>query len=298
MTGPFFQNPSGPSGLFPGISGSTRVFGILGDSLSHSLSQVFWNAAFRSISMDAVYVPFPVAPDFLEPAFIGLCRAGVAGLNVTNPFKGRMAQLVSKCLPPADSLETVNTVIIHADGTNVGVNTDADALLSILKEREMPMAVTLLGAGGAARAVLWALCQRKVPVVYWSNRTAARLVYPVSTGETRVERTNWTENDLKKAIDASSMLIQATTLGWNPEDQLSVLEHALTPHHEFIDLNYNPQSALLKMAMGKGSRVTNGLEILLRQGMAAFAFLTGTPAPEAVMRQSLMCLESSSQGVG
>ena len=279
------------------IRGTTRVFGIIGRSLSHSLSPVFWNAAFGECGIDAVYVPFPVIDGHLEPVLRGLAAAGVAGVNITMPFKEKAASLVTEKRAPADILDAVNTVRFNSAGEMEGTNTDAVAILSILRDHRVSGPVTLLGAGGAAKAVMWSLCQSEIPVVYWGNRTASRLVYPASLGGTRFESVVWEELSLQGAIERSTMVINATTLGWKPQDRLSALEKTLGSHHLYLDLNYAPGSRLLAAARRVGATVIDGLEVLIRQGMSAFSFLTGQPAPEAVMRASLKQGDDAFSGV-
>ncbi len=269
------------------IRGTTRVFGIIGRSLDHSLSPVFWNAAFRAVGLDAIYVPFPVAGDDLATTMHGLELSGVVGVNITMPFKEKAAALVMEKQAPADILGAVNTVRFCSEGKRTAMNSDAEAVLSILRERRVSGPVTLLGAGGAAKAVLWSLCQSEIPVVYWANRTASRRVYPASLGQTRVENVSWDNLSLQGAIERSAMVINATTLGWKAEDRLLALEAGIGARHLYLDLNYAAHSRLVSAARQIGAVVIDGLEVLIRQGMAAFTFLTGLSAPERAIRESL-----------
>lgn len=150
-----------------------------------------------------------------------------------------------------------------------------------------PGPVVLLGAGGAARAVLWSLFQAGATVIYWTNRTAHRLVCPWSAERTQVRLVPWESQALKDAMVESTLIINATSLGWRAEDRLPVLSAALGPRQTWLDLVYHPGSPLQQTARSVGARVIDGLDLLLGQGAAAFTLLTGHPAPLAAMRRAL-----------
>lgn len=269
------------------VSGKTKVFGIIGDPVDHSLSPVFWNAAFRSLALDAVYVPFPVAShDSLEEAVKGLTAAGVAGFNVTRPFKEAIVPLVHRLDPIAEKLGTVNTVRREPDGSLVGTNTDAIALSAILDEFPERRSVLVLGCGGAGRAVLGVLCHRATPMVYFSNRSASRRSMSFAHGSPPPLPIDWKDSLLKEIIATVDVVINCTSLGWNPSDELPALA-ALERRHLYLDLNYGAESRLLACARARGATVVDGLEFLIRQGVAAFAWATGRSAPEQVIRESL-----------
>lgn len=268
------------------ITGRTKVYGVVGDPVSHSLSPLFWNAAFRKLGMDAVYVPFRVPAGHLPEAMRGLGSLGIGGLNITLPHKEAAFRLCTKLRPPADLIGAVNTVWWGEAGELSGGNTDAQGMYQLLQDLDLSGAVTLLGAGGAAKAVLWSLSQSKTTMIYWANRTSSRLVCPWNI-PTPVRPVPWDSDDMKDAMDRSSIIINATTLGWQPEDQLPILARVLGPTKTFIDLNYHPASRLLQAARTAGARVIDGGELLVRQGAVAFSWLTGLEAPLVAMRRSL-----------
>ena len=269
------------------ISGKTSVYGIIGDPISHSLSPVFWNAAFSALSMDAVYVPFRVDPSRLKQAFDGLSAANVLAINVTKPFKEGVCGFVSELIPPAEALQAVNTIQFLEKGKTRGFNTDAHAFLSLFRELKTVSRVILLGAGGAAKSLLWGLCQSGVDVVYWTNRTLSRLNYSPLPTRTKIEMVKWGDVEMLQAMEKSSVIINATTLGWSADDRLQPLEKALNKEKTYIDLNYGEKSQLISIAKKSGAHVIDGFEFLIRQGMEAFHRLTGRPAPEQVIRESL-----------
>ncbi len=270
------------------ITGRTHVYGVLGDPVSHSLSPVFWNAALRAVGLDAVYVPFAVPAGRLPTALAGLQALGVRGVNVTLPYKEAAAAACTVLEPPAAEIGAVNTLRFDADGAIHGSNTDALGMVDLLSTFDDPPGkVVLLGAGGAAKAVLWSLFQAGATMVYWSNRTASRLVSPWDSERTRVRPVPWASESLKDAMVDSTLIINATSLGWGAEDHLPWLAQGLGPRQRYLDLTYNPSSPLLRDARASGARVTDGLDLLVRQGAAAFTRLTGQPAPLAVMRRAL-----------
>ncbi|NLI79856.1 MAG: shikimate dehydrogenase [Candidatus Riflebacteria bacterium] len=313
----------------PDITGQTALYGVLGDPVSHSLSPVFWNAGFRALGLDAVYVPFHVPAGRLAEALAGLGALGVRGVNVTLPHKEAAARLCTTLEPPADDLQAVNTIRLGPDGALHGANTDGPAMYRLLtslwhpvgKGAPLPLAergyraalrggeggtlptssrsvgkgipavppgpVLLLGAGGAARAVLWSLFQAGATVIYWANRTAHRLVCPWSAERTQVRPVPWESQALNEVMVESTLIINATSLGWRAEDRLPVLTAAPGPGQTWLDLVYHPASPLQQAARAAGARVIDGLDLLLGQGAAAFTLLTGHPAPLAAMRRAL-----------
>jgi len=269
------------------ITGATAVYGIIGDPLTHSLSPVFWNAAFRELGLNAVYIPFPVSrAEGLPSAVNGLAAAGIRGFNVTRPFKEAIVTSLQVLEPPADTLGTVNTVRCEPDGRLTGTNTDAVALSSILDEFPDHRSFLVLGTGGAGQTVLGMLCHRATPMVYFSNRSASRRMCSFAHASPPPMPIDWKDSLLKETIATVDVVINCTGLGWNASDELPALA-ALERRHLYLDLNYGADSRLLACARARGATVVDGLEFLIRQGLAAFPFLTGRPAPERVIRESL-----------
>ncbi|MBI3039073.1 shikimate dehydrogenase [bacterium] len=278
------------------FSGRTRVYGIIGDPISHSLSPVFWNAAFSALGEDSVYVPFHVDSQKLGDAVRGLACLSVKGFNVTSPHKESIVKFLSRLQPPANSLRAVNSVKIFSNGEMEGSNTDIGGFLSILKKEGVPKKALLLGAGGAAKAVFLGLCESGVETVFWANRTPGKQLEPDSKYKTRVVPVPWNEIDLIKAISKSELVVNATSLGWNKTDSLSALQKSLNFRKLYIDLNYCSKSNLLIEAKKCGARVIDGSEMLVNQGIESFEFLTGNSAPQEIIRSSVLaCLAKEAQ---
>jgi len=268
------------------ITARTKLFGLLGDPVDHSLSPVIWNTAFTATGINAVYLAFRVVPSELETALNGLRAAGVSGLNVTRPHKEEAFRLCTEHRGAAAEIGAVNTVWFPGKEI-VGTNTDADSFYELLQTLPGAERVLLLGAGGAARAILWALCQRETPVVYWTNRTGNRLKTPFQTGHTQVIPTVWEDRGLSNAVHRADIIVNATSLGWHPDDRLDVLNEIDGAGTLYIDMNYGTTSRLLKSAREAGARVIDGSELLIRQAVAAFSLVTGQKAPEGVMRSAV-----------
>lgn len=272
------------------ITSRTRLFGLLGNPVDHSLSPALWNAAFAASAIDAVYLAFNVTTDHFESAVHGLRAIGAAGLNITRPHKEHAFRLCTAHHGSAAGIGAVNTIWFPGAGEITGANTDADSFFELLKTLPRAKRVLLLGAGGAAMAVLWALCQREIPVVYWANRTRTRLKACFPTGHTQVIPTTWEERPLSDAVHRADIIVNATSLGWHHDDHLDVLNEINGAGTLYIDMNYAPSSRLLKVAREAGAHVIDGSELLIRQGVAAYSLITGSQAPEDVMRRTVMNL--------
>ena len=154
----------------------TRLFGVMGDPITHSLSPVLHAAAFAAWRLDALYEPFQVPQRFLAPILRALTNAGVEGLNVTVPLKEAVMPLLDRMDPTARAIGAVNTIVVR-NGRLAGFNTDAVGFLRALEElrwRRGPVRAVILGAGGSARAVAWALAQSRGSRLVIANRHPER----------------------------------------------------------------------------------------------------------------------------
>jgi len=274
------------------LNGATRLYGVLGHPVTHSLSPALHNAAFAAAGINAIYVPFPVAPERLSEAVAGLVAAGVGGFNLTVPHKERILPLLHSLEPEAKRIGAVNTVRID-QGRLTGTNTDGVGLLNSLRDDlnmdPGGMHVLILGAGGAARACAFALLGAGASRLSLANRTRERaqsLVadlighYPAA----RIEVVPW---DALEGL-APDLLVQTTTVGMG-DGRSPVTLAPLVVREAVVDIIYHPQQTpLLEQAANLGVRYTNGIGMLLHQGAAAWNFWTGQNAPVAVMRQALL----------
>jgi len=276
----------------PAVRGTTRVYGILGDPVAHSLSPAMQNAALAAAGIDGVYVPFPVAAEGLKATMAGLHAAGIAGLNVTVPHKEAAAKLCVALKPRARACGAANTLIRTAKGW-VGDNTDGAGLLAALAERSRfdPRGknVLLIGAGGSARSVAHAFVRAGARMLIVANRTPKRAVDLVAT----LRRRDAYAADLRvlanpEVLGRLDLIVNSTstTLGGGT---LPRIDFDLTPRRLLAcDLMYGgKRSPFLAQARGANRRTLDGSGMLLHQGALAFTLWTGVAAPVAVMRRAL-----------
>jgi shikimate dehydrogenase len=269
--------------------------GLIGDPVAHSRSPAMQNAAFTALGIAAHYELWPTPLSELAARVTSLRDAEILGANVTVPHKGAVMPLLDAVSPLAARTGAVNTIVVR-EGKLVGENTDVAGFARALREaggstRPLPRRVVVLGAGGAARAVLLALGEEGVPHVTVVNRTLATAQDLVAAlaADARwlVEARPWEE--LPAALDGADCLVNATSLGWKPgEIPLDpVLLDLLTPDALVADLTYR-QTDLLEAAAARSLRGLDGLPMLLHQGTAAFTLWTGREAPVDVMLRALM----------
>ncbi len=276
----------------PALDGATAVYGLLGHPVRQSLSPAMHNAAFGSLSINAAYLPFPTPPEKLEAAVLGLSAADVKGFNLTMPHKTAILPMLSEILPAARTIGAVNTV--RNDGGRLsGTNTDGEGFLRSLAEDlsfdPAGKEALLLGAGGAARAIAFALLSAGVSRLVIANRTVDRAESLAADCK---------EQNPAPAIEAASihdlagnaphLLVNATTVGMGDGKSPVELE-ALRVREAVTDIVYHPlETPLLTQAKALGLAHTNGIGMLLYQGAAAFTFWTGREAPVKVMRAALL----------
>ncbi|WP_287418210.1 shikimate dehydrogenase [Oceanithermus sp.] len=256
--------------------------GLIGDPVHHSRSPAMMNAALAAAGLSGRYRLLPTPAEALS-ARLAEVRAGMAGVNVTVPHKRRVVALLDELDPVAAAIGAVNT-IVNREGRLVGFNTDADGFYWALERDGLcPGEALVLGAGGAARAVVYALVARGW-LVGVHNRTLERAQLLVE------EVGGWlvVPQKLEKAVRRTPLLVNATSVGLgNPE--ASPLPPGVLPEAgAVVDLVYQPlETRLLREARAAGLAVQDGLAMLLGQGVRAFELWTGRPAPVAVMERAL-----------
>jgi shikimate dehydrogenase len=264
------------------LSGHTRVVGVIGDPVAHSLSPTLHNAAFAALGLDWVYVAFPVPRGRGADAVAAVSALGLAGINVTMPHKEDVAGACDDLTPDAAALRSVNTVVARPDGRTLGDSTDGPGFLDALADHGIVVAgkpVLVLGAGGAARAVVLALGRAGAEVTVAARRPdAAESAAGLAPGAGVLPL---------GAVDPSSfsLVVNATPLGMSGGDPLPVDPEALHAGQAVVDLVYHPSDTpLLTAARAQGAVAVNGLGMLLHQAARSFTLWTGQPAPLDAMR--------------
>lgn len=282
------------------VDGSTKVCGLFGDPVEHSLSPAMHNAAFKAMGLNYIYVPFRVKPEKLREAVRAVKALGLVGVNITVPHKETILPHLDRVSREARLVGAVNTVV-NRGGVLEGYNTDGSGFIAALREEigfdPAGKVAVVLGAGGAARAVVVHLVLAGADLVGVANRSHGRarsLAGEVAarTGS-RVEAVPWPEKGdgaFQKLVMNADLIVQATPVGMYPkvEECLPFPFELLRSGQVVCDLVYNPpQTAFLKRAKDRGAVAINGLGMLIHQGAQAFQIWTGRTPPVELMREVL-----------
>src|SRR5712664_3803080 len=260
----------------------SRVYGVIGDPIGHSLSPLLHNTGFVARKVDAVYLPFLVhkVPDFLA----SIPEFGVRGFSVTHPHKQAILKYLQECDPLAAEIGAVNTVLVRRNGSLFGCNTDYLGVLRALEKklRIKGSRVLIYGAGGAARAAAFALVRSGATVAVCARREKAARELARAFGGEAVPR-----SALRTAsFDA---ILNATPVGMHPHDGVSPLAPSELHCRVVMDLINRPQrTQLLKSAAQRGIATVPGVEMLLAQGFAQWGIWMNRRAPEAPMRRAVL----------
>lgn len=282
----------------PVISGRTRLTGLLGSPVAHSISPLMHNEAFRQLGLDYVYLCFDVKEDGLEAAVNGLRSMGAAGFNCTMPDKVKMCELADRLSPAAEMIGAVNTVV-NENGCLVGHNTDGIGYMQAVREAGYNIIgknMTLLGAGGAATAIAVQAALDGVSKLRIFNRRGRSFERAVKLADLINARTSchaevydlMDETLLKASLSESAILTNATSLGMAPNENACPIADKALLHPELIvsDIIYNPRlTKLMALARESGCRTFNGLYMLLFQGAEAFRLWTGQEMPIPLIRE-------------
>lgn len=265
------------------LRGTTRVVGVIGWPVTHSLSPAIHNAAFVALGLDWVYVPMPVAPSHVYAAIVGLGALGFAGANVTMPHKTECAELIDDLSEDARRLQAVNTIVVGPESIS-GHNTDAPGFDRFLRRDAgfdpAGRTALLFGAGGAARACALALARGGLTRLTIALRDPAR-----ADGLRETLEGTDTELEVVPFDDAAErpadLIVNATPLGARGEE---LPLPALGPGVLAVDLLYHPrQTPLQAAARAAGGVAFGGMGLLLQQAALSFELWTGQQAPLDVM---------------
>ncbi|MFH1663061.1 MAG: shikimate dehydrogenase [Chloroflexota bacterium] len=275
------------------ISGNTKICGLIGDPVGHSVSPVMHNTAFSKLGLDYIYIPFRVEAENLARAIDGLKAFNIRGLNVTIPHKVAVIPLLDELEPLAGKIGAVN-IIVNNNGILKGYNTDAGGFLKALLERGVEpkgKKAVILGAGGASRAISFTLAERGAEIVILNRKLemnwAVELATSISQSTAReVKALELNEKNLSSVMEAADILVNATSVGMNPDSNNSPLPaRLLKPDLVVFDVVYNPlKTRLLAEAEAAGAETISGIEMLVWQGALAFELWTGVKAPIYIMK--------------
>jgi shikimate dehydrogenase len=290
------------------ITGTTKILGVIGNPIAHSLSPIIHNAAIAHLGLDCVYVAFPVAPADLATALAGFAAIDLIGCSVTIPHKQAIMPLLNQISPLAEAVGAVNTIRKTPNGWE-GTNTDVEGFVSPLAaiERDWAqMTAVILGNGGAARAVVAGCHQLGCGKICVVGQDAAKLaVFQHSWQDIRLTTNNsniplsvnftthiWSE--LPTLITQENLLlINCTPVGMHPQTEVSPVSAdimpGLKPGAIAYDLIYTPSpTKFLELATERGAIAIDGVAMLVNQGAVAFEWWLQQPAPVAIMFEALI----------
>ena len=276
------------------MSGRTRLLGVIGHPIAHSLSPKMHNAAFAASGLDYVYVAMDVRPDDLPAAVSGLRALGFRGFNVTMPHKETMLRLMDELDEPARVSGAVNTVVVQENGM-LGANTDGSGFVEACKESGVSFEearVLVVGAGGAAAAIAVAVLAEGARELRFLNRSQWRAeklrdrlqeVYPGAGISVR----HATEPE--GAARGVDVVVNATYLGMRDDDPLPVPVGSLGVDMAVCDAVYKPggETRLIRLAEERGLRAVSGSRMLLYQGVQAQRLWTGEEPDVEAMSAAL-----------
>lgn len=283
----------------------TFILGILGHPLSHSLSVPMHMSAIFTLGIDYVYLSFDIPPEDLSHAINQFKKEKVKGFNVTIPYKETIMHFLDDIDPYANKIGAVNTVN-NENGRLKGYNTDGIGYIRSLKEQTgfdpIDKKVLMIGAGGAGRAISFALLKSGIKKLFIANRTIQRaeslvahlnsyfpqaILHPLSLEN--IDRISYTDIDL--IVNTTSVGMKKTKQT-NKDDSVELLKFSDKMFNKNIivsDIVYNPiQTPMLKSAKQAGLKIHEGIGMLIYQGAESFKIWTGINPPIDVMRQSVL----------
>ncbi|WP_417495055.1 shikimate dehydrogenase family protein [Maricaulis sp.] len=270
-------------------TGAAQMAGVAGDPIAHSLSPSLMAAWIEAAGLDAIYSPFRIARSDAETFFRALARTQCAGLNVTLPHKQTALAVADQVSPAARAIGAANLLtfrdgIIHAD------NTDATGFLSALQARGVEPArgpALVLGAGGAARAIVYALGQAGVPEIRLSNRSRSNAADLARDLAPNARIHDWDDRD--QGLDGVALVVNATSLGLSGGSDLAMDWHRAPADTIAADSVYKPlQTGFLRDAAACGLGTVDGLGMLIGQARPSFEAFFGISPPERIDAHALL----------
>jgi 3-dehydroquinate dehydratase / shikimate dehydrogenase len=264
------------------LSHKTRVFGVIGNPISHSLSPLLHNTGYIAAQKDAVFLPFLV--EHLSEFLKVLGDFGVVGFSVTIPHKQKIFDCLDECEPLAQQIGAVNTVTVRRNGKLAGSNTDYVGVLRSLegKLKLNSSRILVFGAGGAARAAAFALANSGAEVLVCARRESAARKLAHAVHGSVIKRP-------ALHMEKFDAILNTTPVGMYPHPGDSPLQPSELNCSLVMDLVYRPlQTKLLRIAAGRRIRTVSGVEMFLAQGIAQWELWMGSPAPSAPIRKAVL----------
>jgi len=282
------------SAAAPGAAGNkvdshTVVFGVIGDPIRHSRSPLMMNHAFRESGINGIYAAFHITADRLGDFAAGVRAMGIRGVNVTIPHKLDIMSQLDEIDDGARVIGAVNT-IVNENGKLIGYNTDGIGYVRSLKEEAEPdlsgKRILVIGAGGAARGIVYALAKENPAYICIANRTAEKAQEIAEAFKQLATITAHSTDSLEQLCREADIVINTTSIGMFPNVDNTPIEASWLKRDAVAsDLIYNPlKTKFLHEAEQRGCRIHGGLGMFIYQGAYAYEYWTGQPAPVAAMR--------------
>jgi len=277
------------------ITGTTKIIGVFGYPVKHSLSPVFQNAAFEYLGLDYIYIPVEVSPENLGKAIEGIKALNFVGVNLTIPHKKAVIQYIDEIDEKARIIESVNT-LVNKDGWLKGYSTDGYGFIRSLKEEKgidiSGKNVFILGAGGSAYAITGASIKEGVSKIYICNRTGEKAELLKNTLSKRLQFQNilvvpFEERNDKKYWKDIDLIVNTTSVGMKEGESSLIDEKNIVSVRLVYDLVYNRKTELIQLAEKNGIPHMDGILMLIYQGAVSFELWTGMKAPIEIMKRSI-----------
>jgi len=264
------------------IDQATRIYGVAGNPISHSLSPLMQNTAFHRERINAVYLPLKT--ESVDDLFTLARRLPLSGMSVTMPLKQLVLPHLANVDPLTAKLGACNTIRLGADGRLYGFNTDVAGIIRPLEKRMQlkDRRILVLGAGGAARAAVYGLADKGAKVSVWSRKESSAKELAEAAGAVTITQKQISENEF-------DVLINATPCGMTGNPHPLPLDSEKWKARVVFDLVYNPlETPLLQAARARGIATIQGIEMFVYQGARQFELWTGKPAPETEMLRTVL----------
>ncbi|MBI5807933.1 MAG: shikimate dehydrogenase [Ignavibacteriales bacterium] len=283
---------------------NTKIIGVIGHPIKHSFSPLMHNISFELSGLNYLYLPFDVPPAFLKDALKGMVALGIKGFNVTIPLKEKVLPLLKDVSEEANIIGAVNT-IVNEEGTLKGYNTDVFGVVESLlpyKDAIAGSKVSVIGAGGAARSVIYALIRYfNVGEISIINRTeqiaeSMKEYFSAKMLFENIKSYPLAPPDLIEVFRDSKLIINTTSMGMHPnvDDSATTIKESFMKGQIVFDVVYNPiKTKLLMLAESQGATIITGLRMFIEQGAKAYELWTGEQMPKEKVMKALESYLSS-----
>lgn len=277
------------------ITGKTKVTGVIGHPIEHSMSPPMHNNAYKQQNMDYVYVAFHVQPEDIEKLISSSKTLNIKGLNVTIPHKTTIIPYLDEIDETAEKIGAVNTIQFK-DGIAKGYNTDGIGAIKSIQEHTtlQDKNILIIGAGGASKAIAFTLINEKINSLTIANRSQDNAEKLIKNIKKQTEFTNikyQSITDAHKIINNMDIIINTTPIGMYPNHEVEppIKTDNISSKHVVMDIIYNPlETQLLKQAKQKGASTINGTSMLINQGLVSFEIFTGQKATYESFEEALI----------